>query len=350
LNVLEGPALSTPSRPDLEEFLSALNGFLSKQTTPSDPSYIRFLEIFFRSVKASKGHILKITDGGVLESVISYGLEEEFDQEFNKAHLINSGDPCPLDRAFQKEEPVAIVDLTKDASIPPWFQRLMKRYGFSSLVAVPLMGAQSPVGILCAYYDDICLFDQATLGHLMMIGRMVGGATEQSMVANKAESHVEKEKVIDQFLGTVNSSSLNQLQIYELIVKLVSQSISLTGMLSGPIRKVEQGVDLMLAAGKGVYAPAISRHFILPPFILRQIPKEESAASSLTVKQEEWGSLQSLIPGKTAQVLIRGMYWKNQLDGVIVAWKIPGPPFEKDDDLVLKRIASLASLALRIRQ
>jgi hypothetical protein len=76
----EQELLPSTSRPDLDEFLSALGGFLDKQTSPQDPSYLRFLSMFCRSVGAAEGHFLR-TEGRILSSAVSFGLGRTFDEE-----------------------------------------------------------------------------------------------------------------------------------------------------------------------------------------------------------------------------------------------------------------------------
>ncbi len=337
------------SRPDLEEFLSALNGFLSKQTTPGDPSNLKFLEIFFRSVKANKGHLLKITEGGILNSVVSYGMGKTFDQEFNSAHARSLGQPSPLDAAFKDQDVVAIVDLTKNSSVPSWFANLMKRYGFTSMVAVPLMGTNQPVGILCAYYEDVCLFDRATMGHLLMIGRMVGGATEQSLVANKAESHEKKEKVMDQFLTAIIGSTLSTPQVFSLLSKMVWEAMDVAGVICGLVQKTPAGLNLALLSGQGVPLSAISRNYILPRFITLEISRQEEKLLSSALALNEWGSLISLINAPSSVCLCKGIVWQNKIEGGVIAWRAPGPAFDDDDNLVLKRLVSLTAMALHVR-
>jgi GAF domain len=346
--------LSTPdnfleagTNPDLEEFLSALNGFLSKQDYPGDPSYLRFLEIFFRTVKANKGHLLKVSDDGDLMSVISYGIDKGFDQEFNTAHTASRGEACPLDVAFKEKDALAIVDISKDLDVPPWFLKLMNRYGFNSLVAVPLMGKTKPVGILCAYYQDVCLFDDATLQHLMMIGRMVGGATESSLAAGQAESHGEKEKVVDQFLTILTSQKIAKFEVYNLLAKLGADALRATGITCGLVSKSVDGFSLLVAAGQGINDRFISQRFVLPDLVVKKLLKENSGREIPLSDASVWGALAPVV-GTVSSFICAPIEFQNKLQSAVLVWRGEGQPFEVGDEILLSRLAHISALGLNI--
>ncbi len=343
----EGPSFSA-LQPDLEEFLSALNGFLSKQTSPSDPGNIRFLEIFFRTVKSDKGHLLKITDGGILKSLVSYGMGPKFDEEFNKANAESATEPSPLDMAFREKEALAIVDMAKDPDVPPWFSALMKKHNFISLVAVPLMGVHKPLGILCAYYNDVCLFDRATLGHLMMIGRMVGGATEKSLAADRVESHGEKEKVADHFLKILISKNFSKIQVYSLMAKIYSECVNVSGLVCGPLTKTTEGLTMTIAAGVALPTSVISSQVVLPPFLATKFLAGVVPDVATSHPRREWADMEKLVAVSSAVELSKPLAWQNKTEGAIIAWRSGGQKFDEEDDLLLGRLAAIASLALHV--
>ncbi len=343
----EGSSFSA-IQPDLEEFLSALNGFLSKQTSPTDPGNIRFLEIFFRTVKSDKGHLLKITETGTLQSLVSYGMGPRFDEEFNKANAESSVEPSPLDVAFRDKEALAIVDMAKDPDVPAWFRALMKKHNFISLVAVPLMGANKPIGILCAYYNDVCLFDRATLGHLMMIGKMVGGATEKSLAADRVESHGEKEKVADHFLKILLSKNFSKIQVYSLMAKIFSECVAVSGLISGPLTKTSEGLTLTIAAGVSLPSSALSSQIVLPSFLATRFLAGTGLNESASRSRQEWGQMESLIGVPLAVEMSKPLSWQNKAEGAVIVWRAGGQKFEEEDDLLLGRLAGIGSLALHV--
>ena len=335
-------------QPDLEEFLSALSGFLTKETVPSDPGNLRFLEIFFRTVKSEKGHLLKASETGDLKSIISYGIDPQFDTDFNKTHAQALNEPSPLDVAFRQKDAVAIVDLSKEPDVPPWFDSLMKKYSFKSLVAVPLMGVTEPIGILCAYYNDVCLFDQATLGHLMMIGRMVGGATEKSLVADRAESHGEKEKVADRFLKILTSKAFSKAQVYTLMAKIYSEAVQVSGLICGPVVKTTRGLTLSVAAGVGLPSLAASPQVLLPAFITTKFLSGLERNDFSTHSNEAWGEMEPLVKFPLSVEVSRPLSWQNMLEGGVIAWRAGNQKFDDDDYLLLGRLAAIGSLALHV--
>lgn len=332
----------------MDEFLSALSGFLGKQSLPSDPGQLRFLEIFFRTVKSDKGHLLKANENGQLSSVVSTGMGAGFDEDFNRAHAMASSEPSPLDMAFREREPVAIVDITRDPDIPSWFLDLMKKHKLISLVAVPLLGETKPVGILCAYYQDVCLFDRATLGHLMMIGRMVGSASEKSMVAQKAAAHDEKEKSADQFLRILTTKPFTKIQVYSMLAKIASDALPITGLLCGPISKSQQGLAMSILGGIGLPASALSSQVLLPVFLTTRFLSHSGVMESDTRSERDWGQLGSLVNVPLSVDLSRPLIWQNSIEGALVAWRNGGQKFDPDEIAMLDRLCDIALLALHV--
>lgn len=339
--------MSATTQPDLEEFLSALNGFLEKQTAAKNPSYLRFLEIFCRTVGAGVGHLLKSDERGQLDSVISFGLDSSFDEEFNEAHAGGISD-CPLDMAFHQKRVVAIVEMDKEPGIPPWFRALMDRYQFKSLVAVPLLGQHNPVGILCGYYRDVCLFDQGTLDRLLVMGRMVGAATEKSQVVEQVHARGKKEKVLDHFLSVLSAKPFNNLQLFTLLSKVVRHAFEPLGAVCGTIKKTQDGHVLTIISGIAIPAAAISHKFLVPSFLEKKLLTGQWPKNFVSAALKDWGSLAPLVDGSAYRVLCQPMIWQAKLQGTIVAWRSQNAPFSKQDELLLNRLAGIASIALKV--
>lgn len=349
----EQELLSSASRPDLDEFLSALGGFLDKQSTsqatsPQDPSYLRFLSMFCRSVGASEGHFLR-RSGRSLTSIVSFGLSKDFDGEFNAVHM-STGPLCPQDEASERKEVVAIVELQKDVSIPPWFMTLMNKHNLKSLVAVPLLGQTGVIGILCAYYKDICLFDQNTLDHLMMIGRMVGAATEKSVEADRAESLGQKDKLVDKYLDALSSTNLSSVQTFQLLVNFVSKIIDLDVVASGPVRKTSDGISITLAAVAGLPSSVLAERYDLPPFVIRHLSSAASQKPDLPVAaQKEWGDMAPLVKRPTVKPICLPLFWRKKMFGVLIGWRQDVGPLNADDALLLTRLTKITALAFSER-
>jgi GAF domain-containing protein len=338
----EQELLSSANRPDLDEFLSALGGFLEKQTSPQDPSYLRFLSMFCRSVGASEGHFLR-RSGRSLTSIISFGLGKEFDREFNNSHT--SGTPlCPQDEACERKEVVAVVELQKDPSMPPWFMDLMNKYHLKSMVAVPLLGQAGVVGILCAYYKDICLFDQNTLDHLMMIGRMVGAATEKSAEAGRAESLGLRDKMVDKYLDALNSANLSSVQMFQMLVQYVAKTVDMDVVVSGPVRKTSDGISITLAAATGLPSSVLAERYDLPEFLVDHLSEPQKADMS-PVAQKAWDDMAPLIKRPLVKPICFPLIHKKKMIGALVGWRQDTASISSDDALLLSRLTKITALA-----
>lgn len=332
-------------RPDLDEFLSALNGFLEKQTTPQDPGYLRFLEIFCRSVGSSEGHLLKSNHAGQLESVLAYGAPPEFGDEFNRLKQ-DDNKPSPLDESFLDQKVVALVELKSGPYVPEWFLKLMKKYEYKSLVAVPLVGHNKPVGILCAYYHDFCLFDQGTLDRLMGIGRMVGAATEKSEVAGQVEQHHAKDKTIDDFLRSLRSKTYEKLEVFTSLKSALSKNFGNIALMCGPVRPVNGALSLTVVDGEKIPGSLISKRLVLPSVVQKKLTTGAWPKNPGLLTPPEWGELQSLFNGKKTKLMCSAIGWQAKLLGAILVWRFDGDDFGEDDQILLERVAGIAALAL----
>ncbi len=336
-------------RPDLDEFLSALNGFLDKQTTPQDPGYLRFLEIFCRSVGSSEGHLLKTNPSGQLESVLSYGVAPEFSDEFNKTKALGE-ELCPLDESFLQEKVVALVELKPGPLVPDWFMKLMKKYQFKSLVAVPLLGHNKPVGILCAYYHDFCLFDQGTLDRLMGIGRMVGAATEKSEVAGRVEQHTAKDKTIDEFLAVLRSKAFGKLDVFSLLKNVLKKNFGNIALICGTVRSVGGALALTVVDGEKVPTSLISRRLALPAVVQKKLTTGTWVKNPAALSPVDWGDLQTLFGEKKPKLIAAGIGWQSKLLGAILVWRLDDGEFGDEDQILLERLAGISALALNCEE
>jgi len=335
-------------RPELEEFLSALDGFLETQASPATTSHLKFLEIFCRSVGSNEGQLLKYTADGTLASEITFGIEPGFDQAFNKARAAAPNQHSPLDAAFHNQKVVAIVEIEKDPNSPPWFMDIMRRYGFKSLVAVPLLGHARPVGILCAYYRDVCLFDQGTLERMQVIGRMVGAATENSTAAGRVESQIKKIEALDELIRVLTGESFEKSQVYGQLMKAVAQCFPGAGAATGPVSHTSDGVSLILADGIGFKSDELSHKIRFPAFLRTALePAGEPGRTGTLVQQREWGDLGRLVKGERAFFLAAPLMWGGKIGGALIVWRAADTPFDKTDGKLLERLAGIGSLALR---
>lgn len=303
--------------------------------------------MFCRSVGATEGHFLRKIPDGTLTSMVSFGLGRNFDEEFNQVHS-TSGSLCPQDEAFEKKEVVAIVELQKDDSVPDWFMELMNQHHLKSLVAVPLLGQTGVIGILCAYYKDICLFDQNTMDHLMMIGRMVGAATEKSAEAERAGVLGAKDKMMDKYLDALAGSNLSSVQIFQLLVQFVAKVVPFTAVLGGPARKTSDGISITLAAVAGLPSSILAERYDLPPFVVRALQTTPKSDLPMMVPKD-WGMLAPLLKKQSAKPICLPLMWKKKLIGVLLGWSHEPVSLNPDDMLLLSRLTKITALGLSDR-
>jgi len=335
-------------RPDLDEFLGALSGFVGKKNNlPQDPSYFRFLEIFCRSVGSSEGHLLQNADGKGLRSVVSCGVPKDFDKQFNDLMAAaHGGELSPLDRAFRDQQVGAVVELKRDAAMPGWFSDFADRFRFKALVAVPLIGQTRPIGVLCAYYRDVCLFDQGTLDRLIPIGRMVGTAMENS-AAGPMELNAPADAATDAYLALLTAQAQTQNHIFEALTKVATKALLPSGLICGPLRMAAKDLLLTVADGAGVSPAALSQRFAVPPVLAQPLLIGRGSMRQSPVLAGALGAFQTLIPGRSVSTVCRPIIWKKQPQAAVIAWRAEKKPFTESEEILLARLAAISSLALR---
>lgn len=320
-------------RPDLDEFLTALDGFLDRPAAPEDAGTLKFLDIFCRSVGASEGHLLKANPDGRLTSLASLGVSPKFNREFNEARP-SSGGPSPLDLAFQEQKVVPVINLKEEKSVPAWFKDFMATHGFKSLVAVPLLNHNNSVGVLCAYYNDVCLFDQGTVERLQMIGRMVGTSMEKS-----------KEDGLDDLLRKLGESRFSRFQLFGAITEAMARSLESDGVFWGPARKAGEDWQVTVASGAGLPESAITQRYVMPRALADQMDRAPGSQISLSLPEKEWGDLKSLPIGRSRHAMCVPMRWAGEIKAGVVVWRNERP-FSSGDVAILTRMAGLVSIIL----
>lgn len=335
-------------RPDLDEFLGSLSGFLNKKDLlPEDPTYFRFLEIFCRSVSSGEGHLLYHDQGKGLHSIVSCGLPKDFELQFNEGASKGNQEPSPLDIAFREQQVVAVAEFNEGAELPAWFLKIMETHELKSLVAVPLMGQTRAVGVLCAYYRDACLFDQGTMDRLMTLGRMVGSAMENSTDMGSGNTAESSFSSVDAYLKLLTTETLTKEHVYLSLTKVLAQALSPSGLVCGPLHMGESGLLMTVVDGTGVPPDSMAQHFTLPPFLSKKIILGQGESRQAKVEGDMWGSLAPLVAGKVHSSLCQAIVWDKRSQAVILVWRSDKKPFTEFEELTVGRLAAIASLALR---
>lgn len=341
-------------RPDLEEFLSALSGFVDRKSASPDTSYLKFLDIFCRSVGSTEGHLLRTGARGLLESVSSFGVDNRFDADFNASRTQENS---PIDEAFSKGRVVALVEI-QSRDVPRWFFDLMTRYSYKALVAVPIIGTAGPTGVICAYYRDVCLFDQGTLDRLASVGRMLGGAEESSEkpVAARAPAPTvpgavpagrpqatASDDAFDGFAGTLTGQSFTKIQVFEHLVETVEKAFPGAEVICGPVRMVSGEMVMTVADAAGVPSATVSQRLTLPAALREALGSGQGLVSLATGQQ---GALKPLMKTAQATAMARALLFQGKLQAAVIVWRGAATPFTADDERRLGRFAAIAALAL----
>ncbi|MCG3205008.1 MAG: hypothetical protein KCHDKBKB_01725 [Elusimicrobia bacterium] len=338
-------------RPDLDEFLGALNGFLNKRNNndlpDEDSSYARFLEIFCRSVGSSEGHLLEQSGNKGLQTLVSCGLSPEFNQKFNQEESLSTREPSPLDIAFRDKQVVAVSEIKPGVGLAPWFLNVMSTHQFKSFIAVPLLGQNRAMGVLCAYYKDVCLIDQGTMDRLMTIGRMVGSAMESSQGGGGGSASGQNLSPIDQFLEQLHARALSEPQVHAALLQVLVKFLSPAGMLSGSLNLTPSGLFLVALAGTGVPPQAIQNSVEVPRFLAESLLLNNKAQSQSSVSGEVWGALRPWVTGQSQSVLSQPIIWDKKPKAAVLVWRSDTKPFNEVEVLAVERLASIASLVLR---
>jgi len=339
--------LDVPSsgRPDLDEFFLTLGGFLEQKASPRHPNNLRFLSMFCRSIGASEGHILQLNAQGELTSQASVGLGKEFDDDFNSSHSLNGSDGSPLDEAFNKKEVLAIVDLKKETSLPKWFLDLMEKYKIQSVVAVPLLGQENSVGILCAYYHDVCLFDQNTLGHLTMVGRMIGTSMERQGGDGRSSMEGPASRLIDGFLSEITSQSLSKNEIFAVLAKTMGEALMTGGVVAGPIREEQGKIFLKIAGSFGLPGKEFNQVYLLPEFLEEKLKSAHFEEDSGVSNSSQWGSWKHLIDGSVKYFACPLSFRKKRL-GLLMGWVPVQKRLPEEIPLLARRLGKISAIGL----
>jgi len=337
---------SPSGRPDLDEFLLTLGGFLEQKTSPGHPDNLRFLSTFCRSIGAGEGHLLQLSSDGNLNSMASVGLGNDFDAEFNSLRAKNPAFPSPPDEALRHKEVIAIVDLEKEKSLAPWFKDLMEKHELKSMVAVPLLGSENPVGVITAYYDDVCLFDQTTLHHLTMVGRMIGSAMDRQNGANGSEASSPLWRIVDEFLRDVATKVREKAPIYQLLAESAGRGLAVGGVIAGPVQGAQNNLVIKITGSYGISPTETHQVHKLPDFLEKKLKQEDFEGDAGIVEAGVWGSLNHLVGEGGVKYLFYPLVLRRKRIGAIIGWVPLEKDLSKDMGAFFSRLSQIASIAL----
>ncbi|MFN0118059.1 MAG: GAF domain-containing protein [Elusimicrobiota bacterium] len=340
-----GPALD---RPDLEEFLSALDGFLIQPFSFQDSSYSRFLDIFCRTIGASEGHFLKKNESGHLVSVVSYGMKDGFDSKFNTLCSSHLKDQTPYLTALDSHKVEALVELIEKENCPSWLWKFLDKEGFKSLLVVPLVGQNQTSGVFCAYYRDVCLFDRSTVERLAALGKMMGSASERNLNAEIRQPDALKEKVTDDLLRIFIHNFPRKIDLFALTSHLVKELWKPEGFVFGKLNMMTSPPVFTVLDAVNVPTETVSRRFELPEFIVKKVIEKKWRPEIRLFSHTEVGTLKSFIQSEEISILTSILVWRDMPQAFLVLWKNAAQSFEERDLGICERISSLMALAINV--
>lgn len=116
-------------------------------------------------------------------------------------------------------------------------------------------------------------------------------------------------------------------------------------MICGPLRKSPDGLVMMVVDGFGIPSSIISTRIFLPSFFEVQLKEDDQRK---VLPPEIWdkpGPLQAVFGAGPFQFLGRPLLWKGERVGAILGWRSGGAPFKPQEDLILRRLTGIATLA-----
>ncbi len=302
--------------------------------------------MFCRSIGASDGQLLKITPQGTLRSISSVGLPKNFDIEFNQLIEKYQGQPTPHSEAFRRKEVIAIVDLKKDKMIAGWLLKFLDANKISSMVAVPLFGREESLGVLCAYYHDVCLFDGNTLEHLTMIGRMIGSAMERPTEMTADMGSDIGGHVVDDLLSQLNERGDTQARVFQLLADVIMKATTVGGVVVGPVKEEQDRLLFKIVGAAGIPDDERNSIYPLPPFLIQKLSVDEGLADVDVAGADQWGSLRHLLNGSSVKYFVFPLGSIEKKVGCVIGWISDDSQFGADMPALIARLAKIASLAI----
>ena len=161
----------------------------------------------------------------------------------------------PLGRAIRSRLPVICEDVLTDPLFAPWREIASER-GIRSLVAVPLLVQEQPVGVLLAYAPIPRAYDDETMSLLSSLAAQAAAALENARLFQETKRRGQEQAALNTIARAVSQS----LEVDQLLKIALEKVVIVTGREAGYVRLLDENRGtLHLVTYSG-----LSENFIAP--------------------------------------------------------------------------------------
>ncbi len=161
----------------------------------------------------------------------------------------------PLGRAIRSRLPVICEDVLTDPLFAPWREIASER-GIRSLVAVPLLVQEQPVGVLLAYAPIPRAYDDETMSLLSSLAAQAAAALENARLFQETKRRGQEQAALNTIARAVSQS----LEVDQLLKIALEKVVMVTGREAGYVRLLDENRGtLHLVTYSG-----LSENFIAP--------------------------------------------------------------------------------------
>jgi hypothetical protein len=98
--------------------------------------------------------------------------------------------------------------------------------------------------------------------------------------------------------------------------------------------------------GTGIPATVIGQRLALPIVLAQLLMMGEGSKPGWTLPGPAWEALKPMISGANVATLCQPIMWRKKAEGALLAWRAEQRSFTAEDNMLVKRLAGMTSLAL----
>lgn len=222
-----------PSSTELARWLSGVHSFTAAANGAATMSHLSSLvaSTACELMRANFcGVLLLRTEDRRLIMEASHGFSVDYAGMLQEVHPLEVKPEdvalSPSSRAFISRAPVVVNDVETDPLMKTW-RRLAQRQGYRSLISVPLLAKDRPLGVLNCYHREVRQFAPSTVELLSILGNQVGVAMEAIYLREQQRENIARLKEANEQL---RSKSLLLQQAQEVHVGLYQVALSGGGL------------------------------------------------------------------------------------------------------------------------
>ena len=190
----------------------------------------------------------------------SFGLSPEYIAEINARSPIllrpGSQGEGPSSRAWRSQRPVALLDIHEDPTCLPW-EGVASDQGYSSILSVPLMAAQAPMGLLNCYTVEAHPFTPHEIILMETIANQAAVAIEATSLRTREQSRIAELVELNEALSEQRSTLQRAEDIHRELMRVLLDGADLPEIATALARTmrctivVEDAQGSVLAVSEG---------------------------------------------------------------------------------------------------